>query len=80
MDIIKAKRHPPLTMPTWLNLGLGLVFVAAAIVSVAPVGWEMWQRTLAEISSAMLDTPSARGGRRFPILDFRGSHGESFDR
>ena len=51
MDIINPKQHPPLTVATWLNLGLGLVFVAAAIVTVALVNYEMRQQAIAEAKS-----------------------------
>jgi len=42
------KQRLPLTVATWLNLGLGLVFVAAAIVTVALVNYAMRQQALAE--------------------------------
>ena len=45
------KQRLPLTVATWLNLGLGLVFVAAAIVTVALVNYEMRQQAIAEAKS-----------------------------
>jgi signal transduction histidine kinase len=45
------KQRLPLTVATWLNLGLGLVFVAAAIVTVALVNYAMRQQAIAEAKS-----------------------------